>query len=252
MKNIHVPAIDRRYWILISIASVLGANVGDFLSKVLGFGNITGLPLLVILLAVLLTTEYFDQKKLHDAYYWIAVVLVRAAATNIGDFFQRDLKLSKPMTILCLTLALPVALLVGRSVKEFLGFYRKQDDGKVYPTADARYWIAMLIAGTLGTVIGDFVSYGGSHMGNTASSAILSIVLAAVFLVGRRGLLTYIPYYWVCVVAVRSAGTAVGDMLADPQKCGMGLTMSTALFALLYLLLLAIWKMQPRLEPRTI
>ena len=33
MKNIHVPAIDRRYWILISIASVLGANVGVFCPK---------------------------------------------------------------------------------------------------------------------------------------------------------------------------------------------------------------------------
>ena len=204
------------------------------------------------MLAAIFAIEYFDQKRMHDAYYWIAVVLVRASATNIGDFFQRDLKFSKPLTILCLSVALPVVLLPWPFRQRVLWLLSEAGSGEAYPTADARYWIAMLIAGTLGTVIGDFVSYGGSHMGNTASSAILSIVLAAVFLVGSRGLLTYIPYYWVCIVAVRSAGTAVGDMLADPQKCGIGLTMSTALSALLYLLLLAIWKMQPRLEPRTI
>jgi uncharacterized membrane-anchored protein len=244
MKHNHIPSIDIRYWTLISIASVLGANVGDFLSEVLDLGNVSGLPVLIAFLVVLYALERLD-KSTHEFYYWGTIVAIRAAATNIGDYSSMDLHLSKPLMIGVLTLALVVAIFVGRSFADSVRAYTRQADGKAYPAADPRYWISMLIAGTLGTVAGDFMSYGGYHIGNVYSSAILSTVLAACFLIGRNGLLIVIPYYWLTVVAVRSAGTAVGDMLADPDVFGMGLTISTALSALVFVVLIAVWRGRP-------
>ena len=244
LKSIHLPAINRRYWTLISLASIVGANLGDFLADVLHLGNLTGLPWLIAAFLLLLGCEFADRRSRSDLYYWLGVIVVRAAATNLGDYFQRDLHLSKPAMIAGLILLLAVVLLLGRKSKQFFTFYQPQSNRQCYPGVDARYWMAMLMAGTLGTVLGDYLSYGGYHLGNSCSSAILSAALAGVLLLGRHGLLTCIPYYWFAVVAVRSAGTAVGDMLADPDKFHMGLELSTALSTLIYLLLAIFWRNQ--------
>jgi len=240
VKVTHLPALTPRYWTLIAIASILGANLGDFLSDVLGLGNLVGLPWLALALFVLFLLERIDKRTHTDLYYWVGVALVRASATNIGDYFQRDLHLEKPVTLAALFLLLLMILVLGRPVKEFWAWYQAHADGLKYPTADLRYWAAMLTAGTIGTVVGDYLSYGGYHIGNTWSSAILSAITAVVFLAGRKTL-TFIPFYWLTIVSIRSAGTAVGDMLADPEKFMMGLKISTALSAVVYFAVILLW-----------
>ena len=46
MRPLSLPAIDSRYRVTISLASVSGANLGDFVSHLLHLGHVRGLPVL--------------------------------------------------------------------------------------------------------------------------------------------------------------------------------------------------------------
>jgi uncharacterized membrane-anchored protein len=99
----------------------------------------------------------------------------------------------------------------------------------------------MLIAGTLGTVIGDMASF-DSGLGTGYASLLLGAVLAAVFLLGAWGLFANMWFYWLAVVAVRAAGTSASDFLAH----GIGLASSTLLTGVVFVATLLIWREAPR------
>jgi uncharacterized membrane-anchored protein len=105
--------------------------------------------------------------------------------------------------------------------------------------ADVGYWICMFIAGTLGTVIGDFSSH-NMGLDDARASALLSPIVAALFLIGRRGPLRLLPFYWLTVVAIRAAGTSVGDFISGRHM--LGLPLSTAVTGILFVALLVVWK----------
>ena len=237
MQQCHVPQLGLRYWIALCLASVFGANMGDFFAHSLGLGHVAGLPFLAIALAVVFVVERFDR-RVHEAYYWLAIVVVRTAATNLADFFSVDLRLAKPwvMTGLAVLLALSVAaawrLLWSHAAD-------KTDAERNLLRADSGYWLAMLIAGTLGTVGGDFFSH-DLHLGNALASIALCALLAPFFLLGARRLLWSLPLYWTTIVMVRAAGTTVGDLLA--ARNALGLALSTAATGLLFVGFLILWR----------
>jgi hypothetical protein len=95
----------------------------------------------------------------------------------------------------------------------------------------------MFLAGTLGTVIGDFFSF-ILQFGAMASLA-LSAGLA-VFLAGSRGLLSALPFYWLTVVWIRAAGAAVGDYFAGDDV--LGLAASTLVTSAMLAGILLLWQ----------
>ena len=109
--------------------------------------------------------------------------------------------------------------------------------------ADVGYWVCMFIAGTLGTVIGDFCSH-NLRLDDAGAMALLSPMVAVLFLIGRRGPLRLLPFYWLTVVAIRAAGTAVGDFVSGRNM--LGLPLSTAVTGILFVALLLIWKQSGR------
>ena len=111
--------------------------------------------------------------------------------------------------------------------------------------ADLGYWICMFIAGTLGTVIGDYCSH-NLGLDDAGASLLLSPIVVLLFLTGRRGLLVLLPFYWLTVVAIRAAGTAVGDLVSGRSM--LGLPLSTALTGILFVALLLICKESTKLE----
>jgi uncharacterized membrane-anchored protein len=210
--------------------------MGDFFAHDIGLGHVAGLPYLAAALVVILVAERLDR-AVHEIYYWLAIIVVRTAATNLADFFSVDMRLPKPwvMAALALLLALGVAAawrLVWRAPLD-------SDAKDKLLQADAGYWLAMLIAGTLGTVVGDFFSH-DLHLGDAVASAVLSALLAPFFVLGVRGLLRSLSLYWTTVVMIRAAGTAVGDLLAG--RHALGLPLSTAVSGLALMALLILWK----------
>ena len=164
MRENHVPVLGARYWSALCIASIAGANMGDFFAHDIGLGHVAGLPYLAAALVVILVAERLDR-AVHEIYYWLAIIVVRTAATSLADFFSVDMRLPKPwvMAALALLLALGVAAawrLVWRAPLD-------SDAKDKLLQADAGYWLAMLIAGTLGTVVGDFFSH-DLHLGDAS------------------------------------------------------------------------------------
>ena len=237
MQSIHLPALGARYWTALCIASIFGANMGDFLARNLGLGHVAGLPFLAVALAIAMLVERFDR-TMHQVYYWIAIIIVRTAATNFADFACGDLKLPRlaVMTGLALILALTVWTswqLVWRQPAD------KMEEAMPVLRADLGYWVCMFVAGTLGTVIGDYCSH-NLHLDDGGAALLLSPVVVAMFLTGRNGLLRWLPFYWSTVVAIRAAGTAVGDFIAGRQM--LGLPLSTLVTGIMLVAFLAAWR----------
>jgi uncharacterized membrane-anchored protein len=237
MQQIHLPNVGARYWTALCLASIFGANMGDFFARSLGLGHVSGLPFLALALAIVVVSERFDR-SVHQAYYWAAIIIVRTAATNFADFACGDMKLPRVLVIAGLAAMLVAALLASYQFS-----WRRQSsegaDANPVLRADAGYWASMFIAGTLGTVIGDYCSH-DLHLGDAEASLLLGSVLALVFVVARNGLLRSLLYYWLTIVVVRAAGTVVGDFFAGRNM--LGLSISTLVTGVLFVALLAAWK----------
>ena len=243
MQRKHVPSMGPRYWAALSVVSVFGANLGDFCSHNLHLGHAWGLPPMAALLGVILIAERRDSSW-NQAYYWLAIIVIRAAATNLADLVTLDLRLGRVWAVAGLTLLLALALILGRPPSSIaVDESRGNKEPAALPNTDARYWTAMLIAGTLGTVLGDVGSF-GLGLGSGNASLALSAVLAAILYAGSRGLLARSWYYWSTIVAVRAAGTAVGDFLAGSRALNLGLPLSTLCTGVLFTALVLAWKDQ--------
>jgi uncharacterized membrane-anchored protein len=233
MQVQHVPLLGPRYWVALCMASVFGANMGDFFAGPLHLGHLRGVPILAAVLLAILLLERRNSAE-HEAYYWSAIVVIRTAATNLADLAIGDLKWS------WLAVMAGLAVLLVASA----GFDQKTSQARL-PATSWNYWLCMLIAGTLGTVVGDFTSF-GVGLGLLKSSILLSLILAGAFYL-VRGWLRVILFYWLIVVLVRAAGTAVGDFFAS-KAVGLGLPLSTALTGALLVATLMLWKERsPRL-----
>jgi len=237
MQPNHLPALGARYWTALCLASIFGANMGDFFARNLGLGHLAGLPFLAAALAIVIAAERFDRMR-HQSYYWIAVIIVRTAATNFADFACGDMKLPR----LWVMAALAILLVASVWLSWQFAWRWLADKADNVLRADLGYWVCMFIAGTLGTVIGDFSSH-NMRLDDAGASALLSPVVAALFLIGRRGPLRLLPFYWLTVVAIRAAGTAVGDLVSGRHM--LGLPLSTAVTGILFVVLLVIWKETP-------
>jgi uncharacterized membrane-anchored protein len=234
MQPIHLPALGARYWSALCLASIFGANMGDLCARNLGLGHVAGLPFLAIALAIVMIAERFDGIQ-HQAYYWIAIIIVRTAATNFADFAAGDLKLPRIWVMAALAVLLVAALWL---VWQF-AWRRRADKTDNLLRADLGYWVCMFIAGTLGTVIGDFCSH-NLGLDDGGAAILLSPIVAILFLVGRQGPIRLLPFYWLTVVAIRAAGTAVGDFVSGRHM--LGLPLSTAVTGFLFVALLIVWK----------
>ncbi len=234
MKSEHVPSAGDRYWFALSLASVFGANTGDFIARYLHLGHAGGLPALALLLGLIVLAERRDMLA-HQGYYWSAIIVVRTAATNLADLGAADFKLSRPGLMVGLAILLALVLAITPPAKS-----ERAASAWPFglPVTDARYWAAMLIAGTLGTVVGDYGSF-NSGMGTLYASLLEGGVLAALFFTGRTGPLANLWFYWVTVVAVRTAGTSFGDFLAHDV---FGLSLSTLATGLVFLVTLLAWR----------
>ena len=239
MKTTHVPRITAGYWVALILASIFGANTGDYFSDDVGLGHITGLPFLLVAFALVLVSEAFDKRR-HYAWYWLAIIIVRTAATNLGDIFH-DFHISFLISIPCVGIALFGLLLLWKKVSAnslAASSSAGRQTAMVLPT-NSFYWLAMLLAGTLGTVVGDYFSY-PLGLGNLYASLVLSATLAGMFCV--RGLMANLFYFWLIVVMIRSAGTAAGDFFAHHV---FGLPLSVVITGCIFIAFLLLFKEKP-------
>ena len=222
----QMPVIDARYWVALCAASLFGANMGDFFSHNLHLGHVCGLPFLAAAFAVVFLG---GRRAGSAAYYWLAIVIVRTAATNLADLATHDFRLAYAWVIAGLAGLLALTL---RPVA-----YGRQPG----PSPDGWYWASMLIAGTLGTAVGDGIA-DDLDLGTGAATLVLGAGTAALLAVWTRLAVPIVAAYWAVVVAIRAAGTTASDFLAGHEGLGLGLSVSTVCTGLLLLGILLLWR----------
>jgi uncharacterized membrane-anchored protein len=241
MSPKNLPTIDARYWTAILAASMCGANTGDFASRILGLGHTRGLLPLALTFLVIVWAEK-RSKFTTEAYYWLAIIVLRTGATNLADLGTHDLKLGYFACIGFLATLMVVMLMLDRvRGVEPIGAAGPDGRWRSLPATDTSYWITMLAAGTLGTAAGDWVADETPLGLGFGSLVLFGALLATWFVSNQIGGMTK-PWYWLTIVAARTAGTTLGDLLASRRGFGLGLVVSTICTSLLLAGVLILWR----------
>lgn len=245
MRYENVPVVDARYWAAISMASVFGCNLGDFVSLYLHWGHWRGLFPLAVVFAVLIGCERRFPLAT-EAWYWAVVIVLRTAATNVADLATHTWEWPYAWVIASLE-ALQVLVILPALPR----LVTRRGDGEGRPATDKWYWLSLLTAGTLGTAIGDCVAE-EFHLGTGFATLLLTAIYAVILAAGSRSRWATKTGYWLAIIAARSAGTTAGDWLAFREEPGLsnglhlGLPISTACTGTLFVGILLLWRARPR------
>lgn len=234
MQARHVPIIDARYWAGITLASIFGTNLGDLYAHESGLGLIGGVPILVALFAVIYFLERRDAGQ-REAYYWLCIIVMRTGATNIADYLAFRMHIN--MIGLCVALAAAIAGFGFAAAR--VGKPRLTGEAKTLPDTNGFYWAAMLSAGVFGTVLGDVCTH---WLGGEIASLGLAALLAVVLLLGRNGVAKTLVGYWLTIAIARTAGTAIGDWLAENETLHIGLPLATLMTGIAFAAVLIAWR----------
>ncbi len=228
MQTQNTPRIDRRYWFGIAFASIFGTNLGDLYAHDSGLGLGGGLLLLIALFAV---TYWAEARERHarELYYWLAIIIIRTGATNIGDFLAYRMRI--PLLLLVPGLAGVIAGLAWLAAP-------RSRAGAALGTTNLAYWGAMLGAGVFGTVAGDMCSH---HAGQAPAAIGLGLVLVVLLATAKQRAGTLLAVYWCAVALARTAGTCMGDWLAENRMLHLGLPLSTGLTGAAFVTILTVW-----------
>jgi uncharacterized membrane-anchored protein len=233
MKIIHIPRVNARYWSAITFASLFGTNLGDLYAHEAHLGIVAGTSLLAVLAALVFLLERRDHDP-REIFYWLVIIIIRTGATNIADYFKKII--SWPLFGALLTL-----LLAGFAWASARGNDRRREaaaEAKGMPDTGVAYWLAMLSAGIFGTFVGDVCS---KLIGKGFASLGLGALLLSALVLWRRDGAQRFWLYWVALAIARTAGTAMGDWLAETEALGIGLPLSTLITGTTFVLILVLW-----------
>lgn len=109
------------------------------------------------------------------------------------------------------------------------------------PLITATFWVIKILSTTVGETFADYLSV-GLGLGPMITDGAMFLVLAAALTIQLRTR-KYTPWaYWLCVVLVSIVGTQLTDFLTD--TLGVSLYVSTAAFAMILLVVFAVWYRQ--------
>ena len=226
----RVPHIIFLYWVIKIASTTLGETGADMFSMTSHLGYATTILIFLGLFALLLGVK-LAMRRYEPVTYWLTFTATAIAGTAISDFIDRTLGLGYTEgSALLITLLL---LVLG-------AWYLWQGSVKVERVTSGRaelfYWLAFLIANTLGTAAGDFVA---DRLGlGFADGAMLftgSLVVIALLHTFTR--VSGVLLFWLAFVLTRPFGATFGDWLTKPQDHG-GLALGTVGASTVFMLIL--------------
>jgi len=232
MQVVHIPKVNARYWSAITFASLFGTNMGDLYAHELKLGIVKGIAILAALAAGVFLVERRDHQP-REIFYWLVIVIIRTGATNIADFFKKIIYW--PLFAAILT-----ALLAGFAWLASQNNAKREAASEVQgmPATGTAYWLAMLSAGVFGTFIGDVCS---KLIGKGFASLSLGALLLVALFAWRRDSGNRFWFYWIALAVARTAGTSMGDWLAETEWLGIGLPLSTLITGSIFVAILVLW-----------
>jgi len=111
------------------------------------------------------------------------------------------------------------------------------------PEVTASFWVVKVLATTVGEAVADLLAE-TVGLGPVGTSAVMTVVLAAVLAAQLRARCCVPPLYWLTVALISVVGTLLTDDLTD--GLGVPLPVSTGVFAALLAVVFATWYRQER------
>src|SRR4051794_12485262 len=152
LSQTKIPEITLFFWITKITATTLGETGGDLLAQTMKVGYAVST---VILLGIMLASlvGQLKARKFSPALYWTVIATTSMAGTTISDYIDRTLKWGyyKGSVVL-------VALLVGCLVWWKAWFGSLSIARVTRFSMELMFWTTVLIANTLGTALGDWMS----------------------------------------------------------------------------------------------
>ncbi len=211
-KN-RVPPIILLYWVIKIASTTLGETGADMFSMTFKLGYAETIGIFLALFAGLLALK-MAVRGYHPVVYWLTFTASAIVGTAISDFIDRTLHLGYALGSLVLV-ALLGAILLAWYKKE-----RSVQVERIYtPGAELFYWLAFLVANTLGTAAGDFLA-DNLGLGFVRGAALLSGALLALALLHRFSQAPRVLLFWLAFVLTRPFGATFGDFLTKPTTQG--------------------------------
>ena len=209
----RVPHIIFLYWVIKIVSTTLGETGADMFSMTLNLGYGMTIAIFMGLFLVLLLIKLLLQGY-HPLAYWMTFTASAIAGTAISDFIDRTLGLGYAAGSVVLIVLLWIVLAV---------WHKKEGSINVEyittPSVEIFYWIAFLIANTLGTAAGDFIADNlglGFQGGAILISGLLAVIVLLHFFTEISGTLLF----WLAFVLTRPFGATFGDFLTKPIAKG--------------------------------
>ena len=224
VKN-RVPHIIFLYWVIKIASTTLGETGADMFSMTFNLGYGSTIVIFMSLFLMFLAIKLF-LKGYHPLAYWLTFTASAIAGTAISDFIDRTLGLGYAWGSFLLITLLLITLAV---------WYQKDKSIDVEyiaaPSSEIFYWIAFLIANTLGTAAGDFLA-DNLGLGFVNSAIVLSGLLIIIALLHFFTKISGTFLFWLAFVLTRPFGATFGDLLTKPvAKGGMNLgTVGSSIF----------------------
>jgi uncharacterized membrane-anchored protein len=228
----RVPHIIVLYWVIKIASTTLGETGADMFSMTYKLGYGTTILIFMGLFAVLLGIK-LAIRRYEPVTYWLTFTATAIAGTAISDFIDRTLGLGYASGS-----ALLITLLLG-----ILGLWywrQRSINVEVITSGSAEffYWMAFLIANTLGTAAGDFVA-DQLGLGFADSAMLFTSSLAVIALLHFFTRASGVVLFWLAFVLTRPFGATFGDWLTKPLDHG-GLALGTVGASAVFMLILVL------------
>lgn len=212
----RVPQIILLYWIIKIASTTLGETGADMFSMTfnLGYGLTIAIftGIFLLFLAIKLTMKRYDP-----LLYWLVFTATAIVGTAISDFIDRTLGLGYGLGALTLSSLLLVILFVWYQQEKSI----QVEQIKTLP-AEVYYWLAFLVANTLGTAAGDFLA-DGLEIGFLDSALLIAVLLILCSVFHFYTKVSSLLLFWAAFVLTRPFGATLGDLLTKtPEHGGLG------------------------------
>lgn len=175
----YIPWI---YWLNVVIVSVVGTQITDFLTDVLGVSLYVSTTVFLVGLAIIFAVWYRIERTLsihtivtlrRELFYWAAILCTFALGTAAGDLANEALGLGFTWGVVVFGLLITLMFASWR----------------YGAPAVLAFWIAYILTRPLGASLGDLLTqpktYGGIGLGATLTSAIFLAVIVGLVAVGH-------------------------------------------------------------------
>jgi len=231
----RVPHIVLLYWVIKIASTTLGETGADMFSMTFNLGYAETIAIFLALFLVAFAVKLL-LRGYHPVAYWLTFTATAIVGTAISDFIDRTLHLGYAWGSLVLVCSLVVVL---------LAWWRREGTVQVEtittPGAEIFYWVAFLIANTLGTAAGDFLS-DDLELGFLMSAGVIAGVLLLVVSLHYFTKAPKMLLFWIAFVLTRPFGATFGDFLTktrDKGGIGFGTIGSSAIFGAILIIAIA-------------